>query len=410
MAYIPDPTDTTQPVLTTPAGTAAAEFRALKAYIQTLLATVGIGGLNMYRKNILHNGDMAIDQRFEGTTSANNTISSTFPSYLVDRWYGGAVVSVSGQVKPQRLPSTLVPGSVWMLDYNITGVGSFAAAEYWTIEQTIEANDIASLLYGTPQAKALSLSFLCSSPVAGVHTVSIRNAAKNRSYVATYIIPVPNTPTFITINNILGDTAGIWPFAQGVAGMVLSFDMGSSPVYEAPASGSWNGGSFTRMAGAARPIGTIGHFRITHVQLEQAAAASQFDYLFPTVEKLICKRYFNKSYSEGNILSTDLRTQALILNNTLNRPGFGSVNPMQMKDQFPVSMRITPTVVVYSPTGDLTGICQFYSPVAGTFAAGAVGVAPGNFFSIDNVVLSFNSNAVVNTHVCICYYANSDFY
>lgn len=41
MAYIPDPTDSSQPVETVKAKTAAAEFRAIKAYLNSIVA----GGL-----------------------------------------------------------------------------------------------------------------------------------------------------------------------------------------------------------------------------------------------------------------------------------------------------------------------------------------------------------------------------
>ena len=41
MAYIPDPTDATRPVLSDKASTAAAEFRAIKAYLNSVVA----GGL-----------------------------------------------------------------------------------------------------------------------------------------------------------------------------------------------------------------------------------------------------------------------------------------------------------------------------------------------------------------------------
>lgn len=43
MAYVPNPTDVTQPVESVLAETAAAEFRALKAYVQTIVSTGGIG-------------------------------------------------------------------------------------------------------------------------------------------------------------------------------------------------------------------------------------------------------------------------------------------------------------------------------------------------------------------------------
>lgn len=43
MAYVPNPTDPTQPVESVLAQTAAAEFRALKAYIQSIVSGGGLG-------------------------------------------------------------------------------------------------------------------------------------------------------------------------------------------------------------------------------------------------------------------------------------------------------------------------------------------------------------------------------
>lgn len=43
MAYVPDPTDVTQPTEDKFAKTAAAEFRALKAYVQTIVSGGGLG-------------------------------------------------------------------------------------------------------------------------------------------------------------------------------------------------------------------------------------------------------------------------------------------------------------------------------------------------------------------------------
>lgn len=45
MAYVPDPTDITQPVDSVFAKTAAAEFRALKAYVQTIISGGGAGAI-----------------------------------------------------------------------------------------------------------------------------------------------------------------------------------------------------------------------------------------------------------------------------------------------------------------------------------------------------------------------------
>lgn len=52
MAYIPDPTDSSQPVGSVKASTAAAEFRAIKAYLNNIVAaglppTAGLNGASL---------------------------------------------------------------------------------------------------------------------------------------------------------------------------------------------------------------------------------------------------------------------------------------------------------------------------------------------------------------------------
>ena len=81
MAYLPDPSDATQPVASVKASTAAAEFRALKAYIATL---AGLSG------------------------------SPSFPSLTVQQLNGGQIAGVRNRVRnsgcqiTQRAAATLV--------------------------------------------------------------------------------------------------------------------------------------------------------------------------------------------------------------------------------------------------------------------------------------------------------------
>src|SRR6266478_1806188 len=80
MAYVPDPTDVTQPTGSVLAQTAAAEFRALKAYIKGLVFganPVGSSGI----KNRLIGGDFSSNPWQRGITG-----DGTAFRYIPDRW------------------------------------------------------------------------------------------------------------------------------------------------------------------------------------------------------------------------------------------------------------------------------------------------------------------------------------
>src|SRR4051812_38977669 len=87
MPYIPDPTDVTEPLDSRPAGTSAAEHRALKAYIASLLGFPN--GFNVFRKNAIINGDFPFWQR------ATNFVGIIAGAYSADRFLyqkGGTMV------------------------------------------------------------------------------------------------------------------------------------------------------------------------------------------------------------------------------------------------------------------------------------------------------------------------------
>lgn len=73
MPYVPDPTNAAEPLDSEAAGTAAAEFRALKGRVNTLASTIPTQG------NLLINGGFMINQRGAGNIAGD--------TYGHDRWY-----------------------------------------------------------------------------------------------------------------------------------------------------------------------------------------------------------------------------------------------------------------------------------------------------------------------------------
>lgn len=357
MVYIPNPADPTRPLDTDPAASAANEFRTLKAYIQTVLATAGIGGLNMYRKNLVVNGDMLFDQRLEG---ANVAFAS---NYGADKWFTTAVAAAGGNAR--TVANTLGGGALNMLTYTTNALSAPLAADTATIKTGIEGTTTAQLLYGTAGAKACSLSFVCSSPVSGNHCFALRNSANNRSYVGTFNIPVINTPTFVTVNNIPGDVAGAWLTTAGL-GISLSFDMGSGTNFEGVAG--WQNGNFTRIAGSVSPNTVLnGVFKLSLVQFEQSVAASAFEFLDYTTSLSRCQRYFWKTYNPGIATGTKTVTAGLVNSATqelsllVSNTAAAFQRPMMFR--FPTPMRAAPTVTTNNPVNANTNAYDFTSAI-----------------------------------------------
>lgn len=363
MVYIPDPTDATQPTASQPAQSAAAEFRALKGYLQSVLAGIGIGGINFFRKNKIQNGDFRLDQRLEGVSTA---VGSGL--YCADRFY--ATKSAASTVNTQRVASTLGGGSTFMLSYIVGSAGSTVSGDIALIKQGIEGKDIADLQWGTVNAKPVSVSFLYSSAVAGTHCISFQNAAKTRSYVATFNVALANTVYYIAINNIPGDGvagAGSWA-TDDTLGIQVNIDTGSGATYEAAAANTWEAGNYTRVSGAVKICTGTGTTSITLFQLEQAAAASAYDWQLLSTELLIAQRYFWKTYPLGTAVGT------LTISNAAGAASceivLPLISPTQTNDdgisgqvRFPTSMRVTPAMTYLS--GETASSTAWYNCVAG---------------------------------------------
>lgn len=332
--YIPDPTDVTQPTDDKIAETATAEFRALKAYIQTLIGNLAYS--NAFRKNLIINGAHQLDQRNEGAA----VVLTAGGKYITDKWY---VNRNSTSTSSAQQVATPFPLSAFALKYGTTVAGVPAAADTALLRTAIEGRDAAYLEWGTVNAAPVSLSFLIESPVAGLHSFALRNSALNRTYVDIFLVNAVNTPQQITINNIPGDLAGTWLGTNGI-GIEVDFDMGSGANLETAATAAWQAGAFTRTAGCVQVSNHVGNLLITNVQLEASSACSPFEQSKWQDVLQWCQRYYWKTFNQGvapavNIGATDCITfQQTALAGNILRPV-----------RYPVPMRATPTVTPFTP-------------------------------------------------------------
>jgi hypothetical protein len=335
VAYPIDPANPLYPRDSDPAQYGAAELRALKAYIAGLQFP-GASGTNLFRKNLLVNGDFFFDQRYEG---AGVALSQATPRYIADRFV--ATIATGATATGQRLTASLANGAIYNASVITTVVAAPAIGDIVALETAIEGLDTAVLQWGTANAAPVSLSFIVQSPIVGLHAVAFRNNATNRCYVTTYNVLLANTAQAITINNILGDIAGAWT-TDVTKGIDILWDLGSGTNFETVTTGVWQAGNFLRTAGCVKATGIAGSFKIANVQLEQAQAASVFEQT-PYWDKYFrCCRYYEKSFDIG-VAPADNAVGNSGLIQTNQATNSAAAASIQISTQFKTPKRLTTT-------------------------------------------------------------------
>lgn len=299
------------------------------------------------------NGGMEVSQeRGSVATNVNG-------SYVCDGWKlylaGAMVPSAAAAVSP------FVPGfSSVIYSLVATAAPSLAASDQTFIANLIEGWRIARLAWGTANAQPVTISFWSGHHRTGLYSVSVRNGASNRSYVASYTQAAADVPQFNVIT-IPGDTTGTWTIDNTV-GIALQFAMASGANATAPAANAWQGGNFIAAPGQVNGIAaTSDIFRITGVVVlpgSEAPSAARSPFVMrPFPQELeLCKRYFEKSYNYATLPG------AVVVAGT-NGILFGTApvvgNFCMVSVPYTVEKRAAPTLTFYNGSGT-TG-CSFYN-------------------------------------------------
>jgi hypothetical protein len=181
-----------------------------------------------------------------------------------------------------------------------TTAASPSAASRSQLQQTIEGFNTADLMWGTANAKTVTLSFWVRSSLTGQFGGSVQSYSSARSYPFSYTISSANTFEYKTIT-IAGDTTGTWE-TNNSGGIVLNFDLGMGSDLLGPA-GAWAGVNYRGATGDVKLSETSGAtFYITGVQLEVGSTATDFDRRPYGTELALCQRYYIAETFTGNTL------------------------------------------------------------------------------------------------------------
>jgi hypothetical protein len=251
-------------------------------------------------RNLIINGDMRIAQRATSVSGSNGG------GYTVcDRWN---LFDNSGSVNIAQ--SSTVPATTGFgnsLQFTVNSTGTLSSTSVFTPNQQIEGFNSVQLLWGTSNAKSITVSFWCRSSVTGTYGIFVRNSSANRFYATSFDVSVANTWRYVTAT-IPGDTAGTWIGATNGIGLTVGITLraGSS---RTGTTGVWSGSTVYAPTTQVDWHGVAGAtFYFTGFQVEEGKVATDFEHRSYGEELALCQRYYYKFrcanqewiYNEGN--------------------------------------------------------------------------------------------------------------
>jgi hypothetical protein len=273
------------------AGTTTLELPATSSTLATQNA-LGV-------RNLIINGDMRIAQRGTSTTLSG---TGTLTEYVIDRFYIDTRVDTWNITATQDtdVPSGEGFSNSTKIDVNATTTPTASSNLMFT--QSIEDKNVAHLMYGTSDAKTVTLSFWVKSNKTGTYCVQLMSNGGGGTYVLyEYTIDTADTweKKSITIN---GDTGKI-----NENKLQINWHLSVGPDDIASATSSWTSGNLFKATSDQVNLAdsTSNYINITGIQLEVGTEATPFEHRPYDMELARCQRYYYKHveggpYSIGN--------------------------------------------------------------------------------------------------------------
>ena len=286
-------------------------------------------------RNLVINGAMQINQR--GSQTVNSSDGDQFgPDRF--RMIGSGIDQFVGTIA-QDSDSPTGFGSSFKLT-TTTAETAIDAAEYFYVLQSIEANTLQALKYGTSSAEKVTLSFHVKSSVTGTFGITLYKV-DNTSQIQTktYTISSASTWEYKTVTFDANTLTGGAINNDTGEGLQVAFHLAAGSNFKGTdTSSGWANYSGAAWAEGHAQDGVIttlnATWQITGVQLEIGDTATPFEHRSVGDELARCQRYFNdiiKSAGSEYIWFFPLAGASL---------PYRRLNLI-----FPVEMRATPSLV-----------------------------------------------------------------
>ena len=336
-------------------------------------------------RNLIINGDMSIAQR--GTSATTISGYDTIDRFGFSEGTGGTATSEQESLSLSDFATT---GQRKAIKIKCTGTDtSIASGDRSFMQQSIEAQNLQSLKYGTSSAETLTLSFYAKSNLTGNFPLTIKKDDNTVYYLPLkYTITSANTWEKFTfqitptegstslINNSGGainndNGRGMQVFWGLVWGSNYTGNQSGTPTWTSSAVYADSSLTFNNFYSS-----TDNNLSITGVQLEVGTSASDFEFLPFDVNFDRCMRYYHKTYDDTTAPGTVTTVGAVQTGTTAT----STFVPMQYF--YPVRMRSAPTFTAYSPATGTSGKFASNAPSGDhNIGTGRIGVSNANFSS-----------------------------
>lgn len=339
LGNVDNTSDTAKPVSTLQAtalaGKAALNGDATKNFN---LASINNGPVGSIRNKLL-NPTFRVNQRqiFNADSSANGRIADgwlnasgsgmgTLCNYGVNT--NGPISANGGLTMYAQTANVVKP--------------TLAASDYLSVGTAIEGFDINDMLFGTAQAKSITVSFRAYVAVATTIAIVIRNYNTTRSYVAPVNLTVGNNSYTVTI---LGETTGTWAPGNDI-GLSLFFVFSCGTNYHTNTPNTWLTGNYFGHSSVSNLLDTTSRYvQIADPQLEIGLSATPFSANQYAVELQRCQRYFETGDAPMSYMNWNVQVTA----------AYGSMS-------FKVPKRISPAVTCKNWTYYSAGADTGFTP------------------------------------------------
>ena len=290
------------------------------------------------RKNLVTNGAMQVAKRATSETGLGGAADS-FPT--CDRFSVSQTATAGRYTMTQTADGPSGFANCIKLDCT-TADASIASNEFFLLRQRIEGQDVQVFAKGTSDAKKYALSFYVKGNASATYVAEIMdNDNSNRHVGKTFAV----TTDWTRVEMIFpADTTGAFDDDNGNSLELNIWLHSGSDRTSGTLQQTWGA-----LAQANRAVGissffssTDNEFFITGVQLEVGSQATNFEHRSFGEELALCQRYYYKkerlSYPGATIGHATAGTNLV-----------AGVD-------FPVTMRATPTVVIYDREGTSNSI------------------------------------------------------
>lgn len=342
-------------------------------------------GLLGYLENLQTTGSKIINGAMEISQRGTSFAAVANGAYTLDRWRVDYVTSAVATITQQADAPADNEFQYSLRAAITTADTSIASGDFFTIRQPIEGFNARDFI-GRP----FTLIFRVRSSKTGTHCVALQNSGADRSYVAEFTVSAANTweSKSITVPAGLITAGGTWDWTNGT-GLQAIFTLAAGTTFHTTA-GAWQTGNFLSTAAQVNCLDSNTNiFAVTGVDIKVGAVATDFEHRPIGAELALCQRYFFKTYSQ------DVSPGSVSAGTAPTRLLDGAQNYASIQVFFPVSMRATPTVVVYNPA---TGATASMRGDAANYAATITGPGVGQVTVHANNV-SIPVSTVISAHI-----------